>query len=207
MKKLLLTFLLSTLVLPAMAESSKDLENILANKELTKEISSALNNLKKQKNAVQYMPYYEKANKALDILIKENESLKPLLERVKHSHNNLTAFLARTEYKDENAFKQTCKDLFYYLDALALDISEIKKADKTLAKTIEQIVNHPYFFNALTLETNISIMVSLVKKYYSPVFYDNMAIAQSSLIKEAGKTGYDKLWEDFMDNWLKNHTK
>ena len=207
MKKIFLLIFLSALVLPAMADASKSLENILANKELAKEISSALDNLKEQKNLVPYVPYYEKANKALDILIEENESLRPLLEKVKHSYNNLTAFLEHTEYKDENTFKQTCKNLFYYLDALALDISEIEKADKNLAKTIEQIVNHPYFFNALTLETNISIMITLVKKYYNPVFYDNMAIAQSSLIKEAGKTGYDKLWEGFIDNWLKNHIK
>lgn len=202
MKKLLLTIILSALVLPVMADTSKDLEKILANTELSQQISEVLKNLKEQKVAEKSYFYYEKAEQALDILIQENESLKPLIEKVKYSHGNLIIFLARSEYKDEALFRQTCKDLFFQLDALALDILEIAKIDKDLAKTIEKIVNHQYFFNAIILEVNISAMITLTKKYYNPPFYDNMAIAESSLIKDSSKTGYDKKWEDFIDKFL-----
>ena len=208
MKKLTLTLILSALVLPAMADTSKYLEEILANKEIKQQITAELNQqVKTQKTKQDPIFYFEKANTALNVLIKENESLLPLLERVKQSHRNLIVFLTIEEYTGENDFGQTCKDLFYQLDALALDILEIEKIDKDLAKTIEKIVNHPYFFNALSLEMNISAMVTIIQRYYKPAFYDNMAIAESSLSKGTSKTGYDKDWEDFIDNWLKKHHK
>lgn len=205
MKKVLLTFLLSALILPVMADTSKDLEAILANKKLAGEINSTLKNIKEQKTPSLF--YQPKADTALQILIKENPDLKPLLDKVLYSRNNLINFLANTEYKGEADFKQTCKDLFYYLDALALDIWEIGKADKALAKTTEEIVNHQYYFKALALDANISAMLTLIQKYYKPAFYDNMAIAQSDLIKQNSKTGYNKEWETFIDNWLKKHNK
>lgn len=209
MKRLLLTIILSALVLPAMADTSKDMERILANEELSKEIISALEQAKTKVKGTKQEPtfYFEKANIALNILIEENEQLLPLLERVKHSHKNLMIFLAIEEYVGEEAFRQTCKDLFYYLDALALDILEIHKIDKNLAETIEKIVDHPYYVNALALEVNISALNTLILKYYKPSFYSNMAIAQSDLIKKTSKTGYDKNWEDFIDNWIKKHNK
>lgn len=205
MKKLLLTFLLSALVLPVMADTSKDLEAILANKKLASEINDTLKNIKEKKEPSLFDQ--PKADTALQILIKEKPDFKPLIDKVLSSHSNLINFLANTEYKSEVDFKQTCKDLFYYLDALALDIWEISKADKTLAKTIEEIVNHQYYFKALSLEINISGLITLTSKYYKPVFFDNMAISQSDLIKQNSKTGYNKNWEDFIDNWLKKHNK
>lgn len=207
MKKLLLTIILSALVLPVMADTSKDMKKILANEELSKEIISALEQAKTKGTKQEPTFYFEKADIALNILIEENEQLLPLLERVKQSHKNLMIFLAIEEYVSEEAFKQTCKDLFYYLDALALDILEIHKIDKNLAETIEKIVDHPYYVNALALEVNISALNSLVLKYYKPSFYPNMAIAQSDLIKKTNKTGYDRNWEDFIDNWIKKHSK
>lgn len=209
MKKLLLTIILSALVLPVMADTSKDMKKILANEELSKEIISALEQAKTKVKGTKQEPtfYFEKADIALNILIEENEQLLPLLERVKQSHKNLMIFLAVEEYVSEDEFKQTCKDLFYYLDALALDILEIHKIDKNLAETIEKIVDHPYYVNALALEINISALNTLVLKYYKPSFYYNMAIAESALIKKTSKTGYDKNWEDFIDNWLKKHSK
>lgn len=208
MKRLLLTIILSALVLPVMADTSKDMKKILANEELSKEIISALEQAKTIKETKQEPTFYfEKANIALNILIEENEQLLPLLERVKQSHKNLIIFLTIEEYVSEDAFRQTCKDLFYYLDALALDILEIHKIDKNLAETIEKIVDHPYYVNALALEVNISALNTLVLKYYKPSFYYNMAIAESALIKKTNKTGYDKNWEDFIDNWIKKHSK
>lgn len=207
MKKLLLTIILSALVLPVMADTSKDMKKILANEELSKEIISALEQAKTKGTKQEPTFYFEKADIALNILIEENEQLLPLLERVKQSHKNLMIFLAIEEYVSEEAFKQTCKDLFYYLDALALDILEIHKIDKNLAETIEKIVDHPYYVNALALEVNISALNSLVLKYYKPSFYPNMAIVQSDLIKKTNKTGYDRNWEDFIDNWIKKHSK
>ena len=209
MKKLILTLILSALVLPVMADTLKDLEKILANKELKQEITSALEQAKSKVKGMKQEPtfYFEKADIALNILIQENEPLLPLLERVKQSHKNLMIFLAIEEYVSEEEFRKTCKDLFYYLDALALDILEIQKIDKNLAETIEKIVDHPYYVNALALEVNISALNTLILKYYKPSFYYNMAIAQSALIKETSKTGYDKKWEDFIDNWINKHSK
>ena len=207
MKKLLLTIILSALVLPVMADTSKYLEDILANEDLSKEISAVLSETKSKEKKQEPIFYFEKADIALNILIQENEQLTPLLERVKQSHKTLISFLSLKNYISEDEFKQTCKDLFYYLDTLALDILEIQKIDKNLAETIEKIVDHPYFFNALALEVNISALNTLVLKYYKPSFYYNMAIAQSALIKEPNKTGYDKKWEDFIDNWLDKHSK
>lgn len=204
MKKLILALILSALVFPAMADTSKDLEKILANKELKQEITSALEQAKSKVKGMKQEPtfYFEKANIALNILIQENEQLLPLLERVKQSHKNLMFFLTIEEYVSEEEFRKTCKDLFYYLDALALDIWEIQKIDKNLAGTIEKIVDHPYYVNALALEVNISALNTLVLKYYKPSFYYTMKIAQSALIKEPNKTGYDKKWEDFIDKFL-----
>lgn len=213
MKKLTLTLILSALVLPAMADTSKYLKEILANEGIKQEITATLEQVKEKENAKtkeqkeEPVFYFEKANIALSVLIRENEQLLPLLERVKQSHRNLIVFLSIEEYTGEEAFRQTCKDLFYQLDALALDILEIHKIDKNLAETIEKIVDHPYFVNPLSLEINISALNTLMLKYYKPSFYNNMAIAESSLIKKPNKTGYDKDWEDFIDNWLKKHNK
>lgn len=207
MKKLLITALFSTLVLPAMAGTTKDLEKILANKNLTKEISSVLKNVKEQKTKDNIISSYVKANTALDILIKENSELKPLIEKISYTHTNLTLFLNQTKYISEEDFKQTCKDLLFYIDAMALDILEIEKIDKNLAETIEKIVNHQYFLNALAIDANISALHNLVLKYYRPAFYDNMAIAKSSLITKTAKTGYDKEWEDFINDWFTKHSK
>lgn len=209
MKKIILTLILSALVFPAMADTSKDLEKILANKELKQEITSALEQAKAKIKGIKQEPtfYFEKADIALNILIQENEPLLPLLERVKQSHKNLMIFLAIEEYVSEEEFRKTCKDLFYHLDALVLDIWEIQKIDKNLAETIEKIVDHPYYVNPLSLEVNISALNALVLKYYKPSFYYAMAIAQSALIKEPSKTGYDKKWEDFIDNWISKHSK
>ncbi len=202
MKKLILALILSALVFPAMADTSKDLEKILANKELKQEITSALEQAKTKEKKQEPIFYFEKADIALNILIQENEQLLLLLERVKQSHKNLMLFLTIEEYVSEEEFRKTCKDLFYYLDALALDIWEIQKIDKNLAGTIEKIVDHPYYVNALALEVNISALNTLVLKYYKPSFYYTMTIAQSALIKEPNKTGYDKKWEDFIDKFL-----
>lgn len=204
MKKLLITILFSALVLPAMAESSQTLEKILADKKLGKEISSALKNAKEQNTKTNFTTDYEKANDALEILIKEHNDLKPLIEKVAYIHRNLTLFLNQTRYTNDEDFKLTCKDLLFYLDGMALDILEIGKIDKNLANTIEKIVNRQYFFNALTIDANISALHALTLKYYKPTFYNNMAIAKSNLITEPAKTGYNKEWEKFIDNWLAN---
>ena len=209
MKKLTLTIILSALILPVMANTSKYLEEIFANKEAKQEIASALAQAKTKIEETKQEPtfYFEKANIALNILLEENEQLLPLLERVKQSHRNLMFFLTIEEYTSEEEFRQTCKDLFYYLDALTLDIWEIQKIDKNLAETIEKIVDHPYYFNALVLEVNISALNTLILKYYKPSFYNNMSIAESALVKGPSKTGYDKKWEDFIDNWISKHSK
>ena len=204
MKKLLLIVLFSALVLPAMADTSKNLEKILADKNLRKEVSSTLKNAKVQNAKADYISSYTKANNALNILIKENTELKPLIEKVAYTHTNLTSFLNQTKYTSAEDFQMTCKDLLFYLDAMALDILEIGKINKDLANTIEKIVNHQYYLNALTIDANISALHSLALKYYKPAFYDNMAIAESSLIKESAKTGYDKNWEDFINKFLAN---
>ena len=210
MKKLLLTLILSAIILPAMADTSKYLEEILANKNLAVEIFAVLQELKEQQNKQEQKPdlsYFEKADYALNILIKENEQLKPLLEQVKASRKNLIIFLSLKEYISEDEFKQTCKELFYHLDALALDILEISKIDKNLAHTTSKIIDHQYFFNALALEVNISAMTALALKYYKPDFYENMALADFDLTKSTNKIGYNKEWEDFIDNWIKKHSK
>ena len=207
MKKLLSAIILSALVLPVMADTTKDLQKILADKNLTKEISSALKNAKEESTKEKLISSYVKANTALDILTRENSELKPLIEKIIYTHTNLTLFLNQTKYTSEEDFKQTCKDLLYYLDAMALDILEIEKIDKNLADTIEKIVNHQYFVNALNIDANISALHNLVLKYYKPAFYDNMAIAKSSLIIKTAKTGYDKEWENFINDWLIKHNK
>ena len=206
MKTLLLTIIFSALILPAMA-TDENLQEILADKKLAAQIKNSLQKTQEQQNKNIFVPDWQKADKALNTLIKENSDLKPLLEKVQTSHKNLISFLVRTENVDEASLLQTYKDLFYLLDSLTLDILEISKIDKDLADTIEKIVNHQYFFKALNIDVNASGLILATIKHYKPSFYENTALAQTPLKDQSSRTGYNREWQNFIDTWLKKHTK